>query len=338
MTPLDSRSWLVWGVSCMVPLLISRHPLLVMELLIIVLTVRYVALPESSMRWRWVIRVAAAFAAIGVVFNALTVRTGNQVAFVIPGLEWDITWNAIAYGFVSGFAMIALVLTGITTTAGLDWIALTRVLPGRLAPLAVSGSVAWSFLPGASQALTDIREAQAARGHELRSGRDILPIVVPLLDGSLGRALTMSETLEARGFGASAEEQKPAAPLSAVWNGMCVLGILLLAFGISMGDQRVLWPALAIAVIGAIGIMRTPQATARTTSYHEHRLKQRDYVVIVASLIGVVAFLTIAATDFAGITFNPYPNLELPPVDYRLLLALTLLMAPALFPASEHRP
>src|SRR5690606_12556321 len=118
-------------------------------------------------------RTSGLFAAIGVIFNALTVRSGNQVAFKLPVLDWSITWNAIAYGVVSGVAMVTLVLVGITTAAGLNWIALTRVLPPRLAPLAVSGSVAWSFLPSASQAFTDIREAQAARGHQIRSGRDV---------------------------------------------------------------------------------------------------------------------------------------------------------------------
>ena len=162
MTPLDSRAWLVWGLACMVPLLMSRHPVIVVQLLLVVITVRVACLPPAAMRWRWIGRLALLFAAGGVVFNALTVRTGNQVAFVLPGAGWEITWNAIAYGLVSGLAMITLVLTGITLAAGLDWIALTRVLPQRFAPLAVSGSVAWSFLPGASQAISEIREAQVA--------------------------------------------------------------------------------------------------------------------------------------------------------------------------------
>lgn len=337
MSALDSRTWLTWGICCMVPLLISRHPVIVLELMLVVLTVRYICLPQTAMRWQWLIRVSAIFAVIGVVFNALTVRTGNQVAFQLPGLGWDITWNAIAYGFVSGLAMIALVLTGITTAAGLDWIALTRVLPKRLAPLAVSGSVAWSFLPGASQALSDIREAQAARGHELRSGRDVLPIVVPLLDGSLERALTMSEALEARGFGASFHEEQPNKNWSTLWGSLFVLGVLLLAYAISLGDQRVLWPALVIACIGGIGIARTSPPDRQTTRYREHKLQQADFIVMGASVLGLIAFLAIATADFAAITFNPYPNLEIPPVDYRLLVALAPLLAPAFFPARGLR-
>jgi energy-coupling factor transport system permease protein len=320
----------------MVPLLISRHPLIVVELLLVIITVRVVCLPPVAMRWRWIARLALLFAAIGVVFNALTVRTGNQVAFELPGVGWEITWNAIVYGLVSGLAMVTLVLAGITTAAGLDWIALTRVLPKRLAPLAVSGSVAWSFLPGASQAINDIREAQAARGHRLRGARDMLPIVVPLLDGSLGRALTMSEALEARGFGAVTQIPAPGRNLTSLWSALVVLGALSVAYAISLGDTRLLWPAIALVVVGGAGIARSPQTAARTSRYREHRLHRADYVVIGAAIISLVAFLAGASGNFNAITFNPYPDLELPPVDYRLLASLALLIAPALYPVRRR--
>lgn len=333
MTPLDSRAWLVWGLACMVPLLMSRHPVIVVQLLLVVITVRVACLPPAAMRWRWIGRLALLFAAVGVVFNALTVRTGNQVAFRLPGAGWEITWNAVAYGLVSGLAMITLVLTGITLAAGLDWIALTRMLPQRFAPLAVSGSVAWSFLPGASQAISEIREAQVARGHQLRGARDVLPIVVPLLDGSLGRALTMSEALEARGFGAAADDEEPRRTPGPIWAAMVVLGTLSIAYAISMGDSRLLWPAIAFAVLGIAGVARTPQAAVRTTRYREHRLHGSDYVVMGTAIVSLVAFLAVASRNFAAITFNPYPNLSLPPVDYRLLASLALLLAPAFYPA-----
>ena len=333
MTSLDSRSWLVWGAACMVPLLMSRHPLIVLQLLVIVLTVRFVSLPPTHLRWGWIVRVAFIFAGIGVVFNALTVRTGNQVAFELPVLNWTITWNAIAYGLVSGLAMVTLVLTGITVAAGLDWIALTRVLPQRLAPLAVSGSVAWSFLPGASQALAEIREAQTARGHTIRSGRDLLPIVVPLLDGSLNRALTMSEALEARGFGSSLPALGQERKSNPAWMALLLVGVLLMAYAISLGDNWLLWIGLVASGIGLIGVLRSPQIVRGTTRYREHNLQRADHVVITASAASLVAFLVVASRDIAAITFNPYPNLTLPPPQAFILLPLALLLVPAIYPA-----
>lgn len=337
MSPLDSRTWLVWGICCMVPMLIGRHPALVVTMLCVVTTVRVVCIPTSVLRWGWIIRVTLIFAGVGVVFNALTVRSGNQIAFTVPGLDWPVTWNAIAYGVVSGFAMVTLVLIGVTTAAGLNWIALTRVLPARMAPLAVSGSVAWSFLPAASQAFTDIREAQAARGHHIRTGRDVLPIVVPLLDGALGRALTMSEALEARGFGAS-DERASTRNTTPVFGVLVVVGTLCLAFAVSMGAQYLLWVSLASSAIGVIGLRRSTSNVPPTTRYREHHLSRADVSVILAAGASLGATLLLAAQDHSAIIFNPYPNLNVPAIDYRILLALLPLLAPALFPWQERQP
>lgn len=318
----------------MVPMLIGRHPMLVISLLCIVIAVRLVSIPPSAVRWGWIIRISILFAAIGVLFNALTVRSGNQIAFTLPWLDWPVTLNAISYGVVSGFAMVTLVLIGTTTAAGLDWIALTRVLPARMAPLAVSGSVAWSFLPAASQAFTDIREAQAARGHHLRTGRDVLPIFVPLLDGSLNRALSMSETLEARGFGAAAPTM-PHRSTSSFFGILVILGALFLAFAISMTAFTLLWVSLSILAVGLIGMAFAPSSSPKTTRYREHRLSGVDLVVMAGAVASLVSLLLIASTDRGAVIFNPYPNLELPAIDYRLLLALIPLLGPALFPFEE---
>lgn len=335
MSRLDSRTWLVWGVCCMVPMLIGRHPVLVLAMLSIVIAVRVVCIPASALRWGWIVRISILFAAIGVLFNALTVRSGNQIAFRLPIVDWPITWNAITYGIVSGVAMVTLVLVGITTAAGLNWIALTRVLPARMAPLAVSGSVAWSFLPAASQAFTDIREAQAARGHHIRSGRDVLPIIVPLLDGSLGRALTMSETLEARGFGATGTEPARKNPLP-LFGALAVVGALLMAFAISLGANQLLWVAVLIVALGVVGFARTPAPSAKTTRYREHHLASRDVGIIAASILSLATILYFATQNQGAVIFNPYPNLEVPAIDYRILLALVPLLGPALFPYEEQ--
>lgn len=334
MNRLDSRTWLVWGICCMIPMLLARHPLFVVAMLGIVLIVRWVCVPPSAVRWGWIVRIATIFAGIGVIFNGLTVRSGNQIAFHVPVLDFAVTWNAISYGIVSGLAMVTLVLIGITTAAGLDWIALTRVLPQRLAPLAVSGSVAWSFLPAATQSLAGIREAQAARGHSMRSGKDVLPIVVPLLDDSLNRALTMSEVLEARGFGASLSETQTSNRTN-IFGLAAIVGALCLAFALSMGSQWLIWAAVVLLVVGVVGFARSPQHVPRATRYREHRLHQRDIVVMIASLASLLALMVLIGRDPTAIVFNPYPDLILPAIDYRLLLALIPLLAPALYPYEE---
>lgn len=333
---MNSRTWLAWGIACMVPLLVARHPVILLQMLGTVLLVRWLCSPATAMRWQWILRIALVFAAIGVVFNALTVRTGNQVAFRIDAFGWDITWNAIIYGLVASLAMVTLVLTGITMAAGLDWIELSRVLPRRLAPLAAAGSVAWSFLPGASHALADIREAQAARGHALRGVRDLLPIVAPLLDTSLSRALTMSEALEVRGFGGSATLSPAHRARIPMWSIILVLGALVATYAVSLGDGRFAAVATGIALLGLIGILRSPTTVPPTTRYREPKQQQADILVQVASGIALVLFLVLFMTNPNGVVFNPYPDIVLDPPDYRYVLVSSLLLAPALYPADRE--
>lgn len=338
MTTLDSRTLLVWGTAAMVPLLVSRHPVIVGLMLVVVLTVRTVCFPGMRQQWRWIARLAVLMSAIGIVFNTLTVRSGNQVLTRLPLLDWPVTWNAIAYGLVSGVALITLVLTGITVAAGLDWLALIRVLPRRLAPIAVSGSVAWAFLPAAGQSIAEIREAQAARGHEIRSGRDLLPMIVPLLDSGMGRAITMSEALEARGFGGSMQARPSVHRLARVWAIVAVVSLLIAAFGLSTG---VGWLGTAATLLTATAILlwiRVSPASTATTAYRLDKLRRRDRVVMVVSLFGLIAFITLWRLEPTSVLFIPYPNLVVEPTNPLIVLALALLLVPAMYPVEGPRP
>lgn len=335
MTALDSRTWLAWGVAGMAPLLVARNPVILLQLLGTVLIVRWLCTPDASLRWRWIVRIALVFSVVGVVFNALTVRTGNQVAFHIAGLNWNITWNAIVYGLVASLAMVTLVLTGVTVASGLDWVALSRVLPRRLAPLATAGSVAWSFLPGASHALADIREAQAARGHAIRGARDLLPIVAPLLDTSLSRALTMSEALEVRGFGGTGADAGATRKYGYLWPILLLLGLLVGTYALSLGDMNFAILAVIAAGIGLVGILRTPPDAPATTRYRAQRLTRADAIVLICSAVSLTFFLTLFVANPSGIAFNPYPDLHLDALDFRFVLALVPLLAPVLYPAER---
>jgi energy-coupling factor transport system permease protein len=340
---LDSRAWLVWGLCAMVPMLVSRHPLVVLEMLAIVMAVRLVWAGRLVHGWSWIARVAAVFVAIGVVFNAMTVHSGNQVLFTIPSdiplIGGRVTLNAVVYGLVSGVAMLTLVLTGTTVAAGLRWSELVRTLPPRVAPIAVAGSVAWSFLPGASRAFVDIRESQISRGHQIRGARDVPRLVVPLIEGGLERALTMSEALEARGFGASSPSDGSAS--AARWPAMVTIaGLVIGAYALAMGRDIVALLSAAVVVVGALILVRSgASASARIERYREERWSTADRAVAATAVLGMAGFLWRQATAGNAVVFNPYPDLDIPSLDVFMVLALALLLFPAaIAPLPEAAP
>lgn len=338
---LDSRAWLLWGGAAMIPLLVARNPFVVLVVLISVLTVRTVWASRSRQGWQWIVRIAAVFMAIGTVFNALTVHAGDQVLFSFPAsiplIGGRITVNAIAYGVVSGLAILTLVLAGTTVAAGLVWADLMRSMPERVAPIAVAGSVAWSFLPGASQAFQEIRESQAARGHRIRGLRDLPPLVVPLLGGGLERALTMSEALESRGFGHSGSA--PVTPRLFRWLLVGAIGSgLLMAYAFAVGQMRTGLVGLIVAAGCTFAAMRINPSHGRgTTRYRASRWGQPDRVVALSSLLALVHFFFRYWAVPEAASFNPYPTLSWPVTDLWMLLGLALLTVPAfIVPASQE--
>lgn len=335
---LDSRAWLAWGASAIVPLLIARNPWVVAVILGCVLAVRRAWAPHHRHGWGWIVRLAVIFMAVGVLFNALTVHSGNQVLFTIPDavplIGGRITLNAVAYGIVSGVAIVTLVLTGTTVAAGLVWADLMRVMPARVAPLAVAGSVAWSFLPGASRTFHEIRESQAVRGHRLRGTRDLPPLIVPLLGGALDQAITMSEALESRGFGAVVEARKTSAA-SRVALVIAIAAFLLVAYAGAVGQEPVALVAAVIGVTGGIVALRGAGAGRRTTRYRPAQWREPDMLVAIASLCTILLFLWRSRVYPDAAIFNPYPNLHWPVLDLVMLASLALLAVPALLAPSS---
>jgi energy-coupling factor transport system permease protein len=252
----------------------------------------------------------------------------------MPLVGGPLTLNALAYGVVSGATILTLVLVGTTVAAGLVWADLVRALPPRLAPLVVAGSVAWAFLPGTASAFRDIRETQVARGHRVRSARDLPPLVVPLLGGGLERAMTTAEVLEARGFGGTA-----ATAGSAVgrWAMIGALGAgMLAAYAFAVGSERLaLGGLLATLLLTALAV-RGASPVRPTTRYRELAWHPSDRLMVAAAAIALLAFLWRRWALPEAAIFNPYPDLAWPPTDVWMLLTLAPLLVPAfLLPAPE---
>lgn len=332
---IDSRAWLAWGAAVSVPLLAGRHPVLLAELLLIVLTVRAVCLPRSRRAgWGWLVRIAMIAVPIGVVFNMLTVHAGDRDLFRVPGdvpiVGGTVTLNAVIYGLLSGITIVTLVATGTTVAAGLDWSALMRVLPSRAATIAVAGSVAWAFLPQMSTSWREVREAQAARGHRFRGARDLIPLIVPVMAGGLDRSITMAEALESRGFGSSASASRTSTPSSIAIGGAltaAVVGLYLFAVGRSLAAGVALLVAVALGVLG--GRSGASEVDRRPTHYRETRWTRADWGVTSGALAAIVATAITIQFRPEALRYEPYPVLDWPVTSPILTLGLALLLLPA---------
>jgi energy-coupling factor transport system permease protein len=331
----------------MLPPLLGRNPWVLLEILVIVLVVRAIWIPPATaQRMGWFLRVAGAFVVIGVVFNLLTVHAGTTVLATLPG-SWpivggDLTLNALVYGVLGGVALFSLVLIGITVGTLVSWIDLFHALPPRLAPIAVTGSVAWSFLPQLAISWQNIREAHTMRGHRLRGARDILPLVTPLLASSLDRSLMMAEVLESRGFGALMAPASSTPPIHAARSRLAiVMGLVALAAGgyslaVGMAASGALGLAAGAGLVWA-GVRAGGPPGPRRTRLRRHIWTRRDTLVVATAILAAIGTIAWTAIAPESASYRVYPDLALPTASPWMLLSVALLLTPA-FLAGDAGP
>jgi len=210
---LSPLSWLVWAATCTLVVATTRNPLYVL-LVALCAGAAYRAARstqrDTGTQWSLVLRAAWALTTIAILFNTLTVHAGDRPLFMFPRdlplvgsvIGGPVTLNALLYGVVSALALGTLILTFAALNAAVGYEELLRLLPRPLTGLGVTMTVALGFLPQTITALSEVREAQAVRGHSLGRGlRGLQPVVVSVLALGLERAIALAEAMAARGFG-----------------------------------------------------------------------------------------------------------------------------------------
>lgn len=211
---LHPVAWLVWAGVCTIIVATTRNPLYV-ALVALCAGAAYRAARTTRpglgvAQWALLLRAVWTLTFIAVLFNMLTVHTGDRVIAELPRgisllsaiIGGPITFNALLYGVISALALGTLILAFAALNAAVGYEDLLRLLPRPLTGLGVTMTVALGFLPQTIAALGEVREAQAVRGHTIRrSLRDLPPLVVPVLALGLERAVALAEAMAARGFG-----------------------------------------------------------------------------------------------------------------------------------------
>jgi energy-coupling factor transport system permease protein len=332
---LDPRAWLLWGLAASLPPLVGRNPFPLVATLVAVLGVRaaWVVGQPTAASWGTLLRLAVVFALIAVAFNLLTVPVGDRVIANLPDqvpiVGGVLTLNALVYGLLSGLALLTLVTVGTTLGAVLDWTGVLRLLPARLTGVAVAGSVAFAFVPQTVTAFREIREAQVARGFRPRGARALIPILVPLLDGGMERALTLAEALEARAFGSAPGGAVVVAPWRQAFVALGLTGGVTGGYLLAIGNGGVALVCLAAAG-GALFLGGRERRGGRMgrSRFRQPRWQRADSAVAAAALVVIAIAVATIWRSPGGLRYEPYPSLAAPRIDLLLLVSLTALLAP----------
>lgn len=358
---LDARVWMLWALTTLVSASSTRNPLYVIVVLLIATVVGAVcATGEGRRAPLSPLRFAMISVPLSSLFNGLTVHFGDTVLFHspywLPLLGGAVTLEALVFGAVNGLILTAIfsafaVFNQVTPVRDL-----IKLTPRAFHEGGVVLSIALTFIPQMSRSLNRIREAQAVRGHRVKSLRDWLPIVVPLLVSGLERSMGLAEAMVARGYGGvSAQEQ----PLRT--QGLVVLGLLTvlggwLAYLFRPALSAVEWPALRQDFgelsrtaqgtawrIAAIGVMIAGAGLiglaiwltgrgVRHTVYRARRWTGSDTLTV----LGCAITLAVALTQREALYYSPYPRLTWPAFNPLVGIALLGLLAPAIVVTADQ--
>lgn len=327
---VNAAAWLAWFVGAAAIPLVSRNPLYLGLILLVVIVVHLAVTggSEGDTTWRLFAYVGSVVASLSIGFNVLTVHAGNRIFGHIP--EWvpiaggDLTWNALVYGVASALAISSLLFAAATFNTAVRHGDLIRLMPASLSRLGIAGTIAISFVPQTIAAGRDIYDAQRSRGYQFRGLRDARSLIVPLLATGIERAVVLSEALETRGFGAPATRQPDSNrnPVFALAFLALVLSLAALATG------RLLIAGIGL-VIALLLLAAATRGTAQRTRYRPLQWNTASVIVVLASLAPVLTLTAHFATGLS-LSYEPFPRLPMPEFAPAAGASILMLLTPAL--------
>ena len=338
MSTLHPLSWVAWTAAAAIALTVTRNPILLAAILSMIALVHWTqdralaraeAATASPAPSFGVLRFTLLVVTTSALFNVLMVHVGEHVLLrlpeALPLVGGPLTLEALVYGALNGLVLGGLFGAFRVFTRALPVRALLRLVPRAYYPAAVVMAIAVTFAPAAVQQMQQIGEAQAVRGRRMGGLTSWLPLLVPLLEGSLERSMQLAEAMVARGFagGEAAADRRPQA-LALLGMAVLLAGWLLqLAWGQALAGGLLL---LAGAALLLGGLWLAGRAHPHT-EYRPATWSARDLPVLAGAALTAAAYL-LPWGERAALFYYPYPALAWPVVSWGLLAATLGLAGP----------
>jgi len=327
-----AKAWVIWLLGMGTITMVTRNPFYILILLLVARVVQAAcAIPGAGVKLRfW--RLALIIISLSILFNVLMVHIGETIIATLPQNWWviggSLTMEAAVYGAISGLTLVTLLAVFMAFNSVVPPSELIRLTPRALANIGLIVMIAVTYVPETMDQLQRIREAQALRGHRLRGLRDWQPIVIPLLIGGLERAMSLAETMVARGYGATTNvRHSTALQLGLLATLLLTLGGWALTFWVG----RSAWVLVLAGIVLVIGISALLGRQVTHTRYRPRSWTKWDWVVLLCAVIPLIfVFFPIPLVDRSTLFYTPYPQVALPSFDVLLGLALAALAVPAI--------
>jgi energy-coupling factor transport system permease protein len=339
--PWHAVVWLVWALSAAACVQLAPSPVYVALLIAVAAVVVQAHGVPGPLSRVFVVLVAVAifFAALRVVLTALTTHGGNDVLFTLPEFTLPrllggftvggtIETSVVAIAATEAFAVVGVIAVFGAFNTVVSHHELVQSAPRAFHELGLVVVVALAFVPSTVRAIGAVREADRARtgGRVVRRGR-LVRLVVPILESGLERAVALSESMDARGFGRGRPSAREHA---SAWCGLGALVLLGGGFvalvGRASGLAAVLAAAGAAALVGAVVLSSTASGRVR---YRRRRLMPGDVGVAAVSLVAPIGLWILSLAGDDSLVWSSTLPLRWPAFHLLPAIAILALLAPA---------
>jgi energy-coupling factor transport system permease protein len=334
--------WMAWALAAAACVELAPSPVYVALVIAIAgLAVAWHARPGPYARaFPILVGVGVFFAVARTVLTVLTTHGVGEVLFTTP----DVTLPRLFGGFTvggtielpvmvqslaEGFAIVGVMAVFGAFNSVVSHSELVQSTPRAFYEVGLVVVVALAFVPSTLAAIADVRDADRARtgGRVVRRGR-LLRQILPVLELGMERAVTLAESMDARGFARTG-----AGPRDRVagWCGVASLLSLAGAFVALVGDRRTL--AAIVGAAGAAGLVLAVLLASAGTErirYRPRRMARADWLVAIAAVLAPAALAVCSITGDASLRWFGSEPLRWPPLHAAPALALLPLLVPVM--------
>ncbi|MEV6420706.1 energy-coupling factor transporter transmembrane protein EcfT [Streptomyces sp. NPDC051662] len=355
---LHAGAWWLWALGLAVAASRTTNPLLLG--LLVGVAGYVVAARRTDAPWARsygaFIKLGLAVIVIRLLFSVFlgSPVPGERVLLTLPEVplpDWAagvrvggrVTAEQLVFALYDGAKLATLLICVGAANALASPARLLKSLPGALYEAGVAVVVAMTFAPNMVADVGRLRTARRLRGRPTGGVRAVLQIGLPVLEGALERSVAVAASMDARGYGRTAEVPRAVRHTTTALTLGGLLGVcagsyaLLAAEGAGYG-----LPLLGAGVIAALAGLRLGGRRSVRTRYRPDRWGLRAWLVAGSGTAVAALMIRAGAVDPAalhpGVVPLVAPVLPLWPAAGALLGLLPAFVAPVPAPSPAALP
>ncbi|MFI8965019.1 energy-coupling factor transporter transmembrane component T [Streptomyces sp. NPDC053493] len=345
---LHPGAWWLWALGLAVAASRTTNPLLLG--LVVGVAGFVVAARRTDAPWA---RSYGAFVKLGLFVVGLRIAfslvlgspiPGSAVLFTLPEVplpDWAqgvriggrVTAEQLVFALYDGLKLAALLICVGAANALANPARLLKSLPGALYEAGVAVVVAMTFAPNLVADVVRLRTARRLRGRPTGGVRALVQIGLPVLEGALERSVAVAASMDARGYGRTAQVPPAVRRTTNVLTLGGLLGVCAGSYGLLAAQGAGYGLPLLVAGLGAaVGGLRLGGRRTLRTRYRPDRWGARAWLVAGSGIaVAVLVVRTGSAVPEAmhpGVVPLEAPRLPVWPAVSVLVGLLPAVVAP----------